>query len=476
MKSRRGQIALFLLFALVALVLLSLLNVDVFDSVRAKARLQDGGDAAAIAAAKCQGQLLNRIGRLNIDHVVAAVFDRTNECRRIEREQARLALLGPVVPVHGVGGALARANEAAKKNGMPVREEFATILRRHVREIRTVYSGGGGFDPYPEPFPGAWTEYATAIDNVVATGLAVGPDNIDFYDAPGGHPLACRAFYNAVAARDWCWFWFFRNGLLESYSGHGDWPPLSPSSANTCDNSEIFSLHVTASRCSILDVFTPDELLVLVEKFSDEPVTADDIDDSELVRDRGETWYFYGAGAWSRWFNGFSLADDPDGGEFPLAGEIKPEYNVRGCAAVCRCAKEVAAVAVDSVRDFTWSAAAKPMGTVENLAGETDAVTAFANLVVPCFTDVRLVPVDSVGGEDLSTADVAWVDHLRSHLAAYLERGPDRGSLCWYCRQLVTWENPTFRRTGSIWLKYNSGTCRRGDYGPGGRGGTSHGH
>ena len=468
MKTRRGQIALFLLFVLVALILLSLLNVDVFNAVRTKGRLQDGGDAAALAAAKKQGQILNRIGRLNIDHIVAAVFDRTNECRSIVREQARLALLGPLEAVRD-------ASEAGKKNGMPVREEFAAILKRHAGDVRAVYSGGGGLDPYPEPYPGAWGEYAAAIDAATAGGLAAGPDNIEFYDAPSGHPLVSRNFYNAIAARDWCWFWFFRNGLLESYGSYRDWPPVPSRSANTCDNSEVFSLHVTAARCAILDVFSPDELLSLLDRYSGERVTADDVAASALVRDRNETWYFFGDGAWGRWFDGFALAGDPDAVDFPLAGEIKPEYNVRGCAAVCRCAREVSAVAVDSVNDFTWSAAAKPMGTVENFSGETDVATAFRNLVVPCFTDVRLVPVDSVGGEDLSTADILWTDHLRNHIAAYLERGP-LNAACWYCRQLRTWENPAFRQAGAIWLKFNSGSCRRGDYGPGGHGGTGHGH
>ena len=50
MKARNGQIALFLLFVLVVIVLLTLLNVDTFLSVRAKNRVQNAGDAAALAA------------------------------------------------------------------------------------------------------------------------------------------------------------------------------------------------------------------------------------------------------------------------------------------------------------------------------------------------------------------------------------------------------------------------------------------
>ena len=69
----------------------------------------------------------------------------------------------------------------------PLREEFAQILREHVDDIRLVYSGGTNSrgEPYPEPYPGAWTEYATAIENVISEGLACGPDNVEFYGAQG---------------------------------------------------------------------------------------------------------------------------------------------------------------------------------------------------------------------------------------------------------------------------------------------------
>ena len=96
------------------------------------------------------------------------------------------------------------AREAALKNGMEKREEFSQILEEHVNDIRTVYAGGENAEgePYPEPYPGAWTEYATAIRAVVGEGLATGPDNIEFYDAAGGHMLLNRMFYNAVAGKD----------------------------------------------------------------------------------------------------------------------------------------------------------------------------------------------------------------------------------------------------------------------------------
>ena len=466
---RRGQIAVLLAFVIVLIALFALLNVDSFVAVHAKDRLQNAGDAAALAAARKQGSLLNEIGRLNIAHLSAAVHNDAKACSSIVMEQRRLALLGPV-------DALRLADKAARKNGMVPRDSFARILREHVADIRLVYSGGNvGHDPYPEPFPGAWTDYATAIENVVSGGLATGPDNIEFLDAAEGHLLLHRQFYMAIAAKDWCWFFFHCYSTLENYNSFRDWDPLPMRGSASADNSEVFSLHVASSRMAIRQLFTKAEIVELLRRFNGETVDEDTVGKSNLVNDPEQVWFLYD-GAWSRWFNGFALAGDEDGGEFPLVGEIKEEYNVRGCAAVCRCMKGVSATAVDLDSDFTWSAAAKPFGTLEGLDGVVGPVTCIKRFVLPCFSDVRLVPLDSVGGSDLATADAGWIDHVRRHLPTYLDNGPWAIGDCFYCEQLRTWENVAFRQSGILWLKYNSGTCRRGSGGGGGRGGTSHGH
>lgn len=470
MRFRGGQIAVVLAFVLAALALLALLSVDVFVAVREKYRLQNGGDAAAIAAAREQGAILNAIGRLNLDHLAAALEDRTNDCRAIVLEQRRKALLEPVE-------ALRTANEAAKKNGMEVREEFANILRRHVQDIRLVYCGmdGGDGDPYPEPFPGAWTEYATAIDQVVADGLATCPDNMEFYDAAGGHLLLQRQFYHAIAARDWCWFFFHCHATLQNYDSYHDWNPLPRRGDNPLDNSEIFSLHLVSRRTSILGELGAELVKTLIERHTERQVADEEIAGSRLLADPEEPWFFFD-GAWRQWFEGLHLAGDEDGWEFPLVGEIKPEYNVRGCAAICRVGAVIDPVAVEGSSELTWSAAAKPFGTVTGEDGVAAVVTALGGFVVPCLDTVRMVPLDSVGGENLATADYGWMVHIRDHLPLYLERGPYSTAGCYWCLQLQAWENRAFRRGGVEWLRYNSGSCRRGTGGPGGSGGTSHGH
>ena len=475
---RKGQVAVYLAMILVVICVLALLNVDTFVTVRAKNRLQNGGDAAALAAAHKQGALINEIGRLNVDHLLAALAGDSNRCERIVLEQRRLCLLGPVE-------ALRLANEAAKRNGLPVHEDFATILRDHVNDIRTLYADGSGEgDPYPESYPGAWTDYATALLNVVNEGLATAPDNIEFYNATAGHTLLTRAFYMAIASGDWCWFHFNDEALLHNYTSYRNWSPLPEVDRNSMENCEVFSLHLSARQTALTDVFSLDEIKTLVERFTDlkfESQLRVDAETGEvdlgLLDDGGQTWFFFDTSAWRPWFDGLRLADDANGVAFPILGEIKEAYNVRGCAAICRCCRTVEASALETTSTLTWSAAAKPFGTVEDLSGLEGDVTAIRRFVVPCLTETRLVALDSVGGANLATADIAWVHHLRHHLGVYLQRGPSAvRDDCFYCRQLKTWERASFRKDGIRWLKYNAGLCVRGTGGGGGTGGTPHGH
>ena len=471
MQGRRGQIAVVLAFVLAVIVLLVLLNVDMFIAVRTKNRLQNGGDAAALAAARKQGALINEIGQLNIDHLKAAIANDEAQCEEIVLRQRKVALLGPVQ-------ALVLANRAAKKNGMPVRDEFAQILREHINDIRTVYAGGGqDGGPYPEPYPGAWTEYATTIGNAISDGLATGPDNMEFYNGAGGHLLLNRQFYNAVSGKNWCWFHFNCPSLLSDYHNFHDWGPLPVRKQNALGNSEIFSLHLTARKGALTDVFKKEEIKLLMERYGDRMVKDEELEASHVLTNSEQVWFYYDNTAWGPWFRGRALAGDEAGYAFPIVGDIRPEYNVRGCAAICRCVDTVEPTAVDSVANLTWSAAAKPFGTVETLEGETDVVTGLRSFVAPgSQSNVRLVALDSVGGENLATADFGWVNHVRHHLGAYLEHGPVNALGCFYCLQLQAWERLSFRREGAIWLKYNSGNCRRGTGGPSGHGGTSHGH
>lgn len=493
MRRRCGQVALYMLLSLVAIFLFALLAVDVFLSVRTKNRLQNGGDAAALAVARRQGELINEIGRLNLEHLKAVIEDDKKTCAEIELAQRRLALLEPVY-------ALKLADQAAKRNKMPENEAFTKLLRDHVHTVLTLYAGGNGeSDPYPESYPGAWAEYAAALDSVALGGLSAGADNVEFYTVYGNHLLMNEAFYNAVAGNDWCWFYFNCIGVFNNYSSYSDWGPLPVEINNSTENSEVFSLHLNAKNCSILDVFTTNELIKIASDYGGIKIDPEAIESSTLVTNVDQCWFFYDPYRWRRWFNGLSLSDGDDDEsndsqyEFPILGSIKDEYNVRGCAAVCRTVASVESLTDGTEHDSSWSGAAKPFGTLKGEDGQPVPATALKNLVLPCMTDARLVSVDAVGGKNLATSDIDWITHIRYHLPQYMQTGPDSASKCNYCRQLVKWERQSFHKMGKAWLKYHAGECVQtvtctcggkgtcgcccgGNWGKHGSGGTSHGH
>lgn len=474
--SRPGQVALYLVVTLVAIFIMALMAVDVFLSVRTKNNLQNAGDAAALAAAHRQGELINKIGMLNLEHIKAALDYDTNECERIVMEQHRLALIEPVY-------ALKQADTAARCNCMCEREEFSNTLRDHIEEIMLLYKGGPGdeYDPYAEPYPGAWDEYAVAIENVIANGLAAGVDNIEYYQIFGNHLLLNAAFYNAIAGEDWCWFYFNCMSTLQNYNSYHDWSPLPIHVNNSTENSEIFSLFVQAKKCAIADTFRGDTLIEIANKYGEMNIRKEDYMkpkplpedapegtepemelDNGLLNDPNQKWFFFDPRRWGMWFSGKKLySDGDDAYDFPIVGSVKEEYNVAGCAAVCRTYKQCCSFSTDTCNTLGWNAAAKPFGTIEKLDGEIVPVTGLENFVVPCMTETRLVGVDTVMRSNLGTADINWLRHIREHLPEYMFSGPDRNNGCIFCEQLVKWESSYFRNRGLNWLTYNSGKCYR---------------
>lgn len=450
MKAKRGQVALYLIMVLVGVMVLALMNVDIFLSVRSKNRAMNAGDAAALAVARYQGELLNEMGNLNIEHLKAALDDDAPKCLELMARKARLAFLDPL---HGI----VVGNEAAKRNGVTEDDAMTQILREHAIEVRTVYASNP--DIYPEPWEGAWDEYATALEVAIGGGVVAGPDNVEFVGMISGHFLLMKSFYEAVASRNWCWFHFNGNGLLSGYSG--GWPPLpfldeEARRRRSC-NSEIYSLHLDKRQGSAVECFGTNLICRLTG------ATSERLEKSRLIHDQAQIWYVYDEEMWRTWWE-----IDPDGEwEFPVVGRVKEEYDVRGCAALCRVRLE----------DVEWVAAAKPFGTVENEKGDVDVAPALKRLVTPAFTDSRMTPLDVVGGNELSTADADWVHHVKKHLPSYLEHGT-QGLMpgCFWCDQLRTFEKPSFRQQGVTWLKFNASSCIRPCGSGGSHGGSAHGH
>ena len=287
MRRRSGQVALYLVMTLLAVTFLVLMNVGAYLAVTAKNRAMNAGDAAALAVARHQGELINRIGALNVEHLKAALDDDERRCGEIAADQMRICLLEPLDGI-GIG------NELALRNGAKADEGMTELLKQHVIDIRSQYQNNP--EMYPEAWEGAWEEYAGRLELSVGAGVIAGPDNIDFVDAATGHLLLNKLFYHAVGGRNWCWFHFNAPGLLDSYSGFRDWAPLPAASDEVrrrrCVNSEVYSLNLDRRVGSARDLLG-DELIMKLTGAS-----LSDIENSYMITNRTQAWFFYDSTRW----------------------------------------------------------------------------------------------------------------------------------------------------------------------------------
>ena len=468
MKARKGQIAIYLAMVLVAICVLAVMNVGIFLVVRAKGRAIAGGDATALAVAKYQGELLNGIGAMNVDHLKAALENDASKCEEIMRRQLRSCFLDPLKGLE-IGSKMALENRMGGcKDDQD--DKWKMLMRQHVADIRTFYVNNP--ETFPEPWDGAWNEFATELELQLDRRLHAWPANAEFADMWESFPLASPDFYQAIAGRAWCWFKFNGMWLFERDADHMPLPDFTH--ADTIFNSEIYSLHLTFRE------FVPQEL---DEEWTNVVMrmtgcTEADIAASVLITNVTQKWAFYDS-RWNSWSAYDGIAFHPD--EFPIVGEVKPEYDVLGCASICQVMTGARDLFASDERSngVVWLAAAKPFGTVEDEEGSLVAVTALKRLVFPAFETVRLVPVDSVGGGYTNTADADWLAHVKYHIPSsphYNHRtyAEQSASGCWYCSQLLLWNQPSFRSQGVEWLKKHSSDCVRPVGSGGSRGGTPH--
>ncbi len=462
MTARRGQIALYLVVVLVAITILMLANVGAFLAVRAKNHAMNAGDAAALAAAKRQGELLNEIGRLNLRHAEAEYVGDWARAREIVQEQRRIAFLGPLDCIRA-------ANRAAKDNGAKVCDEMSGILRQHVANIRSDYMQNP--DLYPEPWEGAWEEYAAELSSVVSEGVFAGPDNIEFLNDIECFPLTSKSFYSMIEGESWCKLVVAgQTGLLDLDLSNLPQPVYGQTA--TVVNCEVCSLHLDA-RILLLTYLETDDFRLLLERNGasfprGEPPAVDD----RPPDDPSRIYFFYDDSHWHPWSPQIAKAN------LPLVGTVKPEFDVKGCASVFRVIEDVPQMLSNSTRSGVWNAAAKPFGTITTSSGRSVVIDEEAKgLVLPAFEAVRLVPLCLADEKDLSTADAEWQRFKREDIPRLLTEGVDGiSSASKYGALLKKWNDPAFRARAAAWIAANAETCLRGTGAEGPAGGTSYAH
>ncbi len=468
-NTRSGQAMIFVVMVLVLLAFVVFWQFDLHKTLYVKLRARDASDAAALAAARWQGQTLNLIGELNAIQAVllteqlgTAAID-TAEADALNDLRSRLSFVGPVM-------GLVEANQVAHHNRIYNNPFYTRQLLEHVTRIHEEYerqfvppwdSGPGA--------PGAWTEYAAMLEAVARQGLAVMPENpswfIDYMDFH--HPLLNPAFYDAVASRNWCWFFLHRHALLASYTNWRSWPSLPALMQREPLNAEVFSLRLnrvrTAANWPVLSPLAPNprtgEWTAQTGAVGGGPV------EPEVVW-LEVAWHGYEPSDWYRWTEFI-----PAG--FPFRSPVRSVYDVLGADAAVRVGAFADRITPGLGRgEVLRTAAAKPFGRLPG-----DQPIHSLGMVLPGFHDVRLIPMDASTAPEQGQMP-GWPDHIYEHLPLYMRHGP--GALpagCYYCRQLNRWEDPEFRQRGRAWLEQYHHTCHHATgpgSGPGG--GTRRGH
>lgn len=422
---KRGQVAVFLAMALVGIVLLALASYRFYTFFAGKMLKQNAIDAASVKVAQYQGELLNEIGRLNLEHLelhplLGAKVD------EIVLRQRQLCLLGPLdayIAGQAVAGEMGLAPKELNDNNAAWR-----ILMDHARQVVEVYEQGF---PYEPSYPGAWGEYVDKLYEAAGAARYMGCANLSFCHF-GDHILTEHAFYDAVAARDWCWFYFNAYDYLQNYRDFHDWPELNLKDVIDTLNCEFFSLRLQVRQCALTDVYTKEELARIDPGYNE-----------DMASDPNQYWFFFSGGFMGEW----SLIKNG----FPAVGAPKPEYDFQGCASACS--------------TCGWMSVARPFGVLDP-----------KGFVLPVFRFARLVPLGTVSGCCNTMDDYDWLVHVRLHVPEYLDHGRLHADKCEWCKQLKTWDRAAFRKHGVWWLKWNKKTCRRGGGGRPMGSGVAHGH
>ncbi len=464
----RGQVVLVLLFMILGLLFLALVNVDVFLAIRGKGRLQNAGDAAALAAARWQGVTLNALGALNLAQIDLACRHAENPgaaselIAALQHLQERLVFAGPLAGLHA-------AQCAARANGATPDPDMAGLVNEAVARA----------DAYVIPsasWPEKAQDYAAMLRAVLQDGAYAGCENARYYNygATGSHPLYDKAFYAAVNGEDWCWF-FLRDDMMALLSDFSGWGEIPVGAGASPQNPEFYGVDVTAFHGALRDL-DPDRdrarmhetVLALAARAGCTAVTDFTLSLSGVVtNDVSFTWIRYGDD-WRAW------TEMSRGGDvrLPLRGDVRPQYDLFGAAAAARVTARLTPVTPDvKTRDNVWTAAAKPFGEID---GRTVTLDGLCPLVTPAFTAVRLIPLAGASEQRLNMADRNWVSHTRDHARAVAE-GVYAGG-CSYCSTLRTWADDDFRSRGLQWLADNSNQCRLPTGGSTPGGGSPYGH
>ncbi len=450
MTPKRGQAVLLLLAVIVVMVALTLWVTSIRGTVIGRLRSQDGGDAAALAAARWQAAGLNLCGELNLIQAYMLADDKDNlaEAQALHELRQRVQLTTPVL------AALA-AQDAARANAMEELPEAAEYLR----EVRDHLLLDGYYD-------GAEEDLKAMLSILIRQPIYAFPLSPVYDTTEQPNLLVEQDFYEAILGRDWCWFWFNAYAFLQHYHARGDFGQLP-----NLNMEPFYGLHLNARAYALEDILAqPGNLGIINDALAQldhptlppPPPTDTDhpahIERPATARFPGTeepkpiTWSTYDATHWGPW-------EAMHTGELPIEGTLREGYDYKGTSAAVSVSKDGA----------SWLAVAKPFARFE---GEMQEGNVY--FVHGSFNDVRLIPVDA-GEPGIRGFDVKWLRHLRNHVPDYVGRG-FLADGCRYCTALRLWQDPAFRQDAIEWLAEHGNTCKRPRPGSGPDGGAHYAH
>lgn len=443
-KNRTGQALFLLLTLLIAMAALGLWILDIHTFVIRRLRTQDGGDAAALAAARWQAAGLNLCGELNLiqAYMLADTKENVVAAQALHELRLRIQLTTPILAAQA-------AQTVARENGLSEVPGGAKYVREYQKGVILDDFYEGAEDDLQEML------HLLAQEPIYAVPLSGIFEESDFYNY-----LLDEAFYEAILSRNWCWF--YKKSFLRSYQSSKDFGPLPKMRTTPFFDLRLTSLHSSLDSLSCINTLS-DQLQSIghppIPPRSKSPI--DSMAKKERFVDHirfldGDSvpilWTIYKESDWGEWHQMTS-------GELPIRGTLHDCYDYTG-----------ANIAVSVQKgETTWIATAKAFGKVNE---ENPTIH---EMVLGGFEAVRLIPVDAA---DVTLYDFnfAWLNHIRNHLFPYLQRGRLKPG-CKYCTALERWDNPEFRHNIISWLAKYGHTCPKDmPGGPSDRGGTRYGH
>ncbi len=449
-SSKRGQAITLLLAIILAMVALTLWVTSIRSTVIGRLRSQDGGDAAALAAARWQAAGLNLCGELNLiqAYMLADDVDNIESAQALHELRQRVQLTTPILAAL----AAQKTAEVNEMDELPGAEEYLREVRDHLF-----------LEGYYE---GAEQDLKAMLSILIESPIYAFPLSPVYDTTEQANLLVEQDFYEAVLGRDWCWFWFNAYAFLQRYNTRADFGQLP-----NLNMEPFYGLHLGARQYSLEEILShPGNLAILNHDLArlnhptlpnppppdgahpalfERPAVAIGSDASDP---KPISWTTYDNSHWGPWT---AMHE----GELPIEGTLREGYDYKGTSAAVSVSKDGA----------SWLAVAKPFS---QFRFQMSPSTVY--FVHPEFNDVRLIPVDA-GEPGIRGFDVNWLRHLRNHVPDYVSRG-FLADGCRYCTALSRWQDPAFRHEAIEWLAQHGNTCRRPRPGSGPDGGAHYAH